>query len=77
MYTRPSDPDAVDIVDLDNPPPSKQAELPCTAAIEFLADVYEQEGKGSVTKATEVRSVGPKANKPVSLTSSIALEIPS
>ncbi|KAJ8518841.1 hypothetical protein ONZ45_g4139 [Pleurotus djamor] len=54
LYTRPSDPDAVDIVDLDNPPPSKQAELPCTAAIEFLADVYEQEGKGSVTKATEL-----------------------
>ena len=42
-YTLPFDPTSVDIVDLENPPPTKGANLPCPAAIEFLADVYEQE----------------------------------
>ncbi|KAG6874259.1 hypothetical protein C0993_000735, partial [Termitomyces sp. T159_Od127] len=36
-----------DIVDLENPPPSKGAELPCPAAIEFLADIHEKEGRSS------------------------------
>lgn len=42
-YTLPIDPTSVDIVDLENPPPTKGANLPCPSAIEFLADVYEQE----------------------------------
>lgn len=33
-----------DIVDLENPPPGRGAELPCVAAIEFLADIHEKEG---------------------------------
>ncbi|KAF5325492.1 hypothetical protein D9619_009721 [Psilocybe cf. subviscida] len=33
-----------DIVDLDNPPPSDDAELPCVHAMEFLADILEIEG---------------------------------
>jgi protein farnesyltransferase/geranylgeranyltransferase type-1 subunit alpha len=32
------------VLDVENPPPSKGAELPCPGAIEFLADVHEQEG---------------------------------
>jgi len=52
-----SHPDILDdLVDLENPPPSRGAQLPCPAAIEFLADVYEKEGGDSVLKATEVRS---------------------
>ena len=43
-----------EVVDLDHPLPSKTAELPCAAAIEFLADVYEREGGDSVHKATQV-----------------------
>jgi protein farnesyltransferase/geranylgeranyltransferase type-1 subunit alpha len=43
-----------DLVDLDNPLPSKTAQLPCPAAIEFLADVYEREGGDNVQKAAQV-----------------------
>lgn len=57
-YTQPTDPEAVDLVDLDNPPPSKQAELPCPAAIEFLADIYESEGGESLPKANQVIFTG-------------------
>lgn len=46
-----------DVVDLENPLPSKGAQLPCTAAIEFLADIYEAEGGDSLMKATEVCEV--------------------
>ncbi|KAK7462933.1 CAAX geranylgeranyltransferase alpha subunit [Stygiomarasmius scandens] len=50
-----SHPDTLDdLVDLENPPPSRGAQLPCPAAIEFLADVYEREGGDSVLKATEL-----------------------
>ena len=52
-YTLPIDPTSVDIVDLENPPPTKGANLPCPAAIEFLADVYEQEK--NTLEAIEVR----------------------
>jgi len=48
---------AVDVVDLDNPIPSQGVQLPCPGAIEFLADIYEQEGGDSTFKATEVPSV--------------------
>lgn len=35
---------AKDIVDLENPPPSETAQLPCVQAMEFMADVWETEG---------------------------------
>ncbi|KAJ7037926.1 hypothetical protein C8F04DRAFT_385393 [Mycena alexandri] len=48
-------PDPVDDgIDLENPGPGRGAELPCAAAVEFLADVYEEEGKASVSKAVEL-----------------------
>ncbi|KAK7047435.1 CAAX geranylgeranyltransferase alpha subunit [Paramarasmius palmivorus] len=53
-YSVPLDEDAPDLVDLENPPPSKEASLPCPQAIEFLADIYETEGGDSILKATEV-----------------------
>jgi len=50
------DPNA-DLVDLENPPPARGASLPCPAAIEFLADIYEKEsGEDLIFQATEVRS---------------------
>lgn len=44
----------VDILDLENPPPSEGAELPCAAAIEFMADVHEASGKEGLIKAVEL-----------------------
>jgi protein farnesyltransferase/geranylgeranyltransferase type-1 subunit alpha len=35
----------VEVYDLDNPRPSLTAELPCALAIEFMADLCEQEGE--------------------------------
>jgi protein farnesyltransferase/geranylgeranyltransferase type-1 subunit alpha len=45
---------AEEVVDLDNPLPSKQAELPVPFAIEFLGDVAEEED--DMDKAVEVQS---------------------
>ncbi|KDR77230.1 hypothetical protein GALMADRAFT_246519 [Galerina marginata CBS 339.88] len=42
-YPRGSQP-IKDIVDLENPPPSETAELPCVQAMEFMADTWEAEG---------------------------------
>lgn len=43
------------IIDVENPLPGEEAELPCTEALEFLADVYERQGdEGSVDAAVEV-----------------------
>jgi protein farnesyltransferase/geranylgeranyltransferase type-1 subunit alpha len=42
-----------EVIDLDNPLPTKQSELPVPFAIEFLGDVAEEEEDR--TKATEVR----------------------
>jgi protein farnesyltransferase/geranylgeranyltransferase type-1 subunit alpha len=54
-YTVPLPATIVDLVDVENPPPGKGAELPCVAAIEFQADVYEEEAQSaSVDKAVEV-----------------------
>ncbi|GLB42223.1 putative protein prenyltransferase alpha subunit repeat [Lyophyllum shimeji] len=39
-----TDGSTTDLVDLENPPPSTNAQLPCSAAIEFLADIHEKEG---------------------------------
>ncbi|RPD63189.1 protein prenylyltransferase [Lentinus tigrinus ALCF2SS1-6] len=43
-----------DVVDLDNPPPSAGAQLPATPALEFMADIYEQEGGNATGKAVEI-----------------------
>lgn len=40
-----------DVVDLENPVPGPNAHLPCVAALEFLADIYEKEGGPSIQKA--------------------------
>ena len=52
-YTASETP-APEVVDLDNPPPSPGAQLPCVAALEFLADTYEKEGGEKTAKAVEV-----------------------
>lgn len=45
-----------EIIDSENPRPSPGAQLPCAAALEFLADVYEKEReREGVLKAVEVR----------------------
>ncbi|KAG8857107.1 CAAX geranylgeranyltransferase alpha subunit [Serendipita sp. 411] len=36
---------AEEVLDLDNPSPSSYATLPCALAMEFLVDVYEEEGE--------------------------------
>ncbi|PFH48708.1 hypothetical protein AMATHDRAFT_5561 [Amanita thiersii Skay4041] len=55
LYTVPFDPSRTDIVDLENPPPSKQAHLPCVHAIEFLADIHEREGgQSGIEQAVEL-----------------------
>jgi protein farnesyltransferase/geranylgeranyltransferase type-1 subunit alpha len=45
-----------EVVDLENPLPSKEAQLPCVAAIEFMADIYEAAGDDDLMRAAEVRS---------------------
>jgi len=67
-YTKPTDPTATEVVDLDNPPPSKQAELPCVPAIEFLADVYESSDEK--VQAKEVRHLFSHSNIRLSIRSS-------
>ncbi|KAG6864696.1 hypothetical protein C0991_007800 [Blastosporella zonata] len=52
LYTKPSIDVTCDIVDLENPPPPRGADLPCPAAIEFLADIDEKEGR--TMQATEL-----------------------
>lgn len=42
------------VVDLDNPLPSKGAQLPAVPAVEFLADIRESQGR--ISEATEVES---------------------
>lgn len=45
------------VVDLDDPLPSPGAQLPCVAAIEFLADIYETNGGDVLVQAIEVRQL--------------------
>jgi protein farnesyltransferase/geranylgeranyltransferase type-1 subunit alpha len=53
-----SDGPIADLVDLENPPPARGVSLPCPAAIELLADIYEKEGgEDQILQATEVCSV--------------------
>ena len=42
------------VVDLDNPKPGPGAQLPCVAALEFLADIHEKAGGEQTKKAVEV-----------------------
>ncbi|KAL4245673.1 protein prenyltransferase subunit alpha family protein [Abortiporus biennis] len=56
-----SEPPKQDILDLENPAPGESAELPCVAALEFLADIHEQAGADRVQKAIEIwKSLGDK-----------------
>ncbi|RDB27917.1 Protein farnesyltransferase/geranylgeranyltransferase type-1 subunit alpha [Hypsizygus marmoreus] len=59
------DTSTTDLVDLENPPPPRGAELPCAPAIEFLADIFEKEGgKDGVRKASELwRSLADEYDK--------------
>ncbi|KAG9313486.1 hypothetical protein JVU11DRAFT_5811 [Chiua virens] len=43
-----------DVVDLEDPLPSPGAQLPCVAAIEFVADIYEADGGDDLMKAIEL-----------------------
>lgn len=45
------------VTDLENPPPSQGADLPCPAAIEFLADIYESSGGNDIPKAVSVCAI--------------------
>ena len=54
------------IVDLENPLPAEEAELPVPAAIEFMADIWEKEGtKEGLDKASKVRWNYSKLHLPV------------
>ena len=56
LYATSFDPSRTDIVDLENPPPSKDAQLPCVHAVEFLADIFERDGENrNVGRAIQVR----------------------
>ncbi|KAG6892755.1 hypothetical protein C0995_002523 [Termitomyces sp. Mi166 len=52
LYADTSDDAIRDVVNLESPPPSKGAELPCPVTIEFLADIHEKEGR--ILQATEL-----------------------
>lgn len=49
------DEDVDSVLDLENPPPTEGAQLPCPAAIEFMADVHEARGKEGIDEAVKVR----------------------
>jgi protein farnesyltransferase/geranylgeranyltransferase type-1 subunit alpha len=54
MYAAPREPGPSDYdADLDNPAPSELATLPCPGAIEFMAEIYEQE-PGALDKAVRL-----------------------
>jgi len=55
-YATPRSPDetVTEVVDLENPAPSNGAQLPCPAAVEFLADIHEAEGGDSLKQAVEL-----------------------
>jgi len=55
-YTGSEVPLSFDVIDVDNPPPSQGSHLPATPAIEFLADIYEGEGKDGLEKSIPVRT---------------------
>ena len=50
------------VIDVENPLPGEAAELPCTEALEFLADVCEKRGnEESVDAAVEVHCIFPSS----------------
>ncbi|KAI0828698.1 protein prenylyltransferase [Trametes gibbosa] len=54
-YTAAQPPAASDeVLDLDNPLPTEKAQLPCVAALEFMADAYEKRGGDATAKAVEI-----------------------
>ena len=54
LYILPKAP-AQDVLDLENPAPGPEAQLPCVAALEFYADIHERRGgKENIDKAVEV-----------------------
>jgi protein farnesyltransferase/geranylgeranyltransferase type-1 subunit alpha len=60
LYAVPFDPSRTDLVDLENPPPSQDAQLPCAHAVEFLADIHERGGVyQDIGRAIEVRVAYP------------------
>ncbi|KAF8961814.1 hypothetical protein BDZ97DRAFT_1176015 [Flammula alnicola] len=65
-------PEKRDIVDLDNPPPSAEAELPCVQAMEFMADIWEAEAVAEV-KAAPVKA-REKVERAVEMWKSLANE---
>jgi protein farnesyltransferase/geranylgeranyltransferase type-1 subunit alpha len=52
-----------EVVDLESPLPSKDSQLPCVAAVEFMADIHEAAGGSDLVKATEVGYVLHDLNK--------------
>ena len=46
--------DDEDVVDLDDPKPSADADLPCVSAMDFLAEAYTREGGELVAKAVDL-----------------------
>ncbi|KAF8591333.1 protein prenylyltransferase [Ramaria rubella] len=42
------------VLDLENPPPSLTSELPCPAAVEFLADIHEEDGTEESVKTARL-----------------------
>lgn len=52
---RASERDEEGVVDLENPLPTLGADLPCPIAIEFLADIHEEDGGDAIPKACEVK----------------------
>ncbi|KZT07094.1 protein prenylyltransferase [Laetiporus sulphureus 93-53] len=59
LYISSVRPDPNDVLDLDVPPPTEGAELPSVNALEFQADIYEQEGGEQIGKAVEIwKSLG-------------------
>ncbi|KAF9485669.1 protein prenylyltransferase [Pholiota conissans] len=61
-----------DIVDLDNPPPSAEAELPSVQAMEFLADVWEAEAIAKLK--TEPKAAKTETDKAVEMWTALANE---
>ena len=54
MERAPGGSDEEGVVDLENPTPTLGADLPCPIAIEFLADIHEEDGGDAIPKACEV-----------------------
>ena len=46
--------DDEDVVDLDNPAPSLDADLPCVSAMDFLAEAYAREGGDATQNAIKL-----------------------